>query len=112
MRNAPGYFPAPLDRIALREQTGGMSLADLLAYCAEHDIHGTYRCKREGPDRWRAYISTNKVGTNGIDTTREKALDRIAANVLKELTDPWVSPYSNSPHTAYNGVYGRSSDAE
>lgn len=67
-----------------------MSLSELLAYCREHDIHGSYRTKQEGPDRFRAYIRTDRVGTNGIDDTREKALDRIAAIVLRDLKNPWV----------------------
>lgn len=84
-----------------------MSLQDLLAYCAEHGIHGTYRVKQEGPDRWRAYIRTDKTDTNGIDSTREAAFDRIAAAVLKDLKNPWVyDPPGMSG--AYEGIYGSS----
>lgn len=87
-----------------------MSLADLLAYCAEHDIHGSYRCKQEGPEQFRAYIRTDKISTNGIDTTREKALDRIAGLVLEELRNPWVYDPPGIAG-AYEGIYGRAKNA-
>lgn len=34
-------------------------------------------------------MRTDKLSTSGIDTTRENALDRMAAHVLEQLKNPW-----------------------
>lgn len=68
-----------------------MSLEALLAYCRDHDLRGSYRVRKEEMG-YRAYIRVGERSTNGIDATRQGALDRIAAGMLDDLMDPMPTP--------------------
>lgn len=61
-------------------------LAELIAYCREHGIKGSYSVKHD-PPWWRARITVGKVVYNVPADSRAAALERGAEVALANLTD-------------------------
>lgn len=63
------------------------TLAELIAYCREHGIKGSYSARHD-PPWWRAKITVGNVVYNVPADTRDAALERGAQVALNNLLDP------------------------
>lgn len=62
-------------------------LAELIAYCREHGIKGSYNAKHD-PPYWRAKVRVGMTVYSVPADTREEALERAAETALRNLRDP------------------------
>lgn len=70
-------------------------LAELIAYCRERGIRGSYGVRHD-PPHWRARVRVGQVVHSGTADTQDEALDRMAGVALDHLVDPMPQPGSEA----------------
>lgn len=70
-------------------------LAELIAYCNEHGIKGSYNTRHD-PPRWWARIRVGMIIHSGAADTEDAVLERIAKVALDSLLDPMPMPGSDT----------------